>query len=136
MCSTGAVSSRGGMGRSRRCGGSISHFLPGTPALPGHALLKKGRCLFCCEQDDAGLLGACPADGEAGGHEGVAAKGVGVQGAMVSGGVRGEFGESVAGGGVESAQGTTGVLSGVGTLGGVGEQEGSLAVGVEQGAVM
>ena len=58
-----------------------------------------------------------------------------MQRAVVAGGIGGEFGDGVARAGDEAAEGDSGVLVGVGALGGVGEQQGAVFVGVEQGAV-
>lgn len=68
-------------------------------------------------------------------HEGVSAEGVVVQGAVVACGVREEFFDVVAACGLQAAQGDAGVLVCVGALGGVGEEECLLSIGVEEGGI-
>ncbi len=87
------------------------------------------------QKHDAGLVGAVPADREAVGKQVISAEYFIVQGAVVSGGIRQELGDAVAGGGGYAAQGDAGVLVCVGALGGVGQQEGLGAVCIEQGAI-
>lgn len=97
--------------------------------------LRGGSELPLPESQDAGLLRVSPADGYAGGEEGITTERLPLQRAVIAGGIRCRFFDAVAGIRVEPVEGDAGVLVGVDSLGGVGQQQCIAPVDIEKGTI-
>lgn len=97
--------------------------------------LRGGSELHLPESQDAGLLRVSPADGYAGGEEGITTERLPLQRAVIAGGIRCRFFDAVAGIRVEPVEGDAGVLVGVDALGGVGQQQCIMPVDIEKGTI-